>query len=238
MRFLRASQVHTFRYEFRDDGEIVVPDVASVSWTLFDNDGTSAPANTNQLVTTDGTTNSVQLVTQQGDNIISTTVEKRTVIIRWSLNGASREDRFHYWLTNLIDITVTENDVRAILGVQSRELPDASIDLVSSYFDVDADMNASLAAVLIIGTSRAIKANKAIALRAAIDCLPGLRLSVAQKEASDTISYARYSEMDWAALRTELANQYAEALLDADDTDIPDLALLTLATPTDPITGT
>lgn len=236
MRFKLANKSHSFVYEFFQDGEYIVPDIGSVTWTLYGNDGSIGSQN-NTALTTDASTNKVTLATSQGDNVISGAVEKRTIVIDYDINGQGYSDQIHYWITSLLNITVTEADVRAVLGVEPKELPDDAINIVEAYHDTSADLVNDITTILAAGDRSALKANRAITLKAALTVLPSLRLKVAQKETSDTIGYSRYTDMDWIALRDDLSAQYADALLQSDDQQVPDLALFVVSTPPDPVTG-
>jgi len=223
-------------FEFIVDNELVVPEVDSVFYTLRDNDGSVLASN--KLVETFADTTKAIITITASHNSIDTDIEKRTVILSYIVNNIPYSSVIHYKLTTYLNHTVTHKDVRAVLGVEPRELPDHSIDIISSYFDVKNDLTAVLATVLTAGDRTSLLANKAITYKAAMNALFALQSGMLSEEASDNISYKKLLDrFDFHHFAGYLNNTYRDLIRQIDSVGDTNITFVSIATPTDPITG-
>lgn len=223
----------SFPVDFLVDGVHVVPTSATV--TVRDETGATiaglvdAPldvSSTHTLVSVPGTDNAVPL----GSDYVN-----RYLQVTFLHEGRTHQRHFVYRVRPFIPIAVTPDDVRAELGLDSREMPDDVIDLYGAYLDLKADYDMETA--LITGTQAALAANRAIAVKAALEMIDSLVFRVAIKMRSEDSALERMTSFDPDKIRIRLGQKLGR-LLDVIAGDTTEgSAVLILATPTDAITG-
>lgn len=159
------------------------------------------------------------------------------VNIRFVANGQLHERRHHLYLVPFIPLTVTEETVRQVLGLPVTDLSDREIRIYPAYFRLLADAPA-IEAALASGMNAALRANRAIAIEAALELVPSLALRVAQKMKSEDQEFSRFNNIDWNALTMSLEGELADLLDHINNVaEVPTVSHFSWANPTDPITG-
>lgn len=240
LRFIKDDEA-IIPVDFIQDGDFVVPDIGSVTYSVRDNLGNLVAGHTNIPVVTDETTTriSIHLPASVNGMDAAKDVENRAVIIRYTVSGYPFQVLVKYRLTKWLNLLVTEEDVRAQLGVTVFELPDDHVDIVNAYLEVKSDLSGSknLDQILVEGTRRTYRANRAVVYRAALEALPSLQLRVLLKEQSDTVSMQRLGDIDLERLRRETARLYSATLAAIRGESEGILSLLLSPLPLDPVTG-
>ena len=134
--------------------------------------------------------------------------EDRFVIVSFIYKAGQVRLKKAYRLINEPNFTTTVNDVRNIYGINEGELPDEDLDMTEIYLTMLAANGESFAEALKSNTRANFRANRAIALQAALNIFTSLRLRVAESEKSGTNTFLRnLRNIDWEALRAELENE-------------------------------
>lgn len=219
-------------------GDTVVPDAGSVSYSVRDNAG-ALMVGLSAVAVADPYSTQTTITVPAASNAITGQIEKRAVIVRFTKDSIPHEIVEIYKLTAWLNLDVAPSAVRASLGLNEGELPDAEIDLPAAYFaiinepEIDpVDFDAALAA----GNASQIAANEAVVCRAALRVLPTLQTRMAAQERSGTSSFAR-QPVDYPRLRADLIARYSQALADALGIDSEAPTMIVFSTQTDPFTG-
>jgi hypothetical protein len=163
------------------------------------------------------------------------------VRVDFTAGGAPQAAEFAYGVSNFVPTTATPAAVRAEIGAQFEEVPDADIDVITAYFDL-IDAGAANDAALAAGGAAPRAGNRAVVLQAAVSLLPSLQTRLLQQEASNNASYAR-PKLDFDALRSDLLAGLQKELLNVSAAlagtafVLPDTSHFLVTSPTDPVTG-
>jgi hypothetical protein len=229
---MRAGTALTQLIEFSEG----FPD-GDISWGLLDASGNPLA---NGAVTPEADSASAVIMVPALDNDI---VEAGALFayreLSWSytVGGLMQNGRRRYRLEAFLPLGVSEDGVRRKLGVESHELEDEKIDLVTAYSSFRETVTA--AKLDAVTNQTALAACDGIEALAALNLLPTLQISLAAKESSGTNQFQR-TKIDWDRLRahleTILANGYA-AVNPLSDTSSQMPSLLTVVVRPDPIVG-
>lgn len=237
MKTYLAGEDITLQIPLRMNGEPVVPDAGSVKLTLRDNAGQVL---VNKEAVTMGTASTEASVLIDADhNALGTgRFSNRSVLVTFTKSGRPQEVRLSYRLTAWLNTTITADDVRGFIGIDSGELPDREIDIIAAYLDVENDVTETVLSAALGGAdAKQIAANRLILARAVLDQIPGLQMRVSQNESNGVFS-AQRPKLDLVQLELR-----AQALY-ADNSDLvagrlavtQDLFIAPAVSP-DPITG-
>lgn len=231
MKTYTAGLDITLAVPFTRGGEPFVPDSDSVVWALRDTSGAVVLSAQPMYDVSDTV---AQLIVPAVRNSVSVVreFEKRFVTVTGTESGSPFEINLTYRLVPWINTTVTPEEVRTFIGVDSEALPDDAIDIVHAYLTAQTTV---LDAALSSGTSVELKANKVILGQTVLDVLPSLRLRMVKSADDGNIKFERFA-IDWAAL--EAAATALVIGLDVVDTSATAFPLFILGTPSpDPVTG-
>lgn len=213
MRSFLAGQAVTLDVLFEQGVDTVIPDVASVTYTLYDNNGAQVSGAVDVAVTTDGTSTSVPITIASGKNGKTGLFEHRTLVVKYKLNGGDRQQQLQYRLTDFVPMTATADGARSLIGAARNELPDQDLDFYQAYIEVCAEISsASVNAALISAGQANFSANRAIVCRALLDLLPSLQFRLVQSSKSNTAQISRFTKVDFVALTDFLTTLYNDAL--------------------------
>lgn len=223
--------------------EPAIPDIGSVTYTVFSAGGLPLAGLENVSFTTNAASFGGTITIPAAENGIAPgkTFDRRSVLIRWTEDGADDWMRIGYRLIPNTPYSVTPATVRSFLGVNKNELPDEEIDLFGAYIYVQEAVSdpTILTAALSSGDRTELVANDVIAMRCAIDIIPSLQNRVAQSEKNGVMGFDRIKIKDFSQL---LADAYARyhnglSLVDTNASTAADVTLLITTTDTDPITA-
>lgn len=244
MQDFLSGEAVSIRFTYGSGHEPVIPDVGSVTYTLLSAAGTPVAGVENIPITTDSATFSSRIDVPSLYNVIpmTKTFDRRSIIIRFAVNGVTDWQRINYRLIPSLPYTVTAATVRAFLGVNKTELPDEDIDLFSAYVYVQEAVSdpSLLTAALSSGDKLELLANDVIAMRAAIDIIPSLQNRVTQAEKNGVMGFDRIKIKDFSALLADAYSRYyagLELVGMVDETAGIPVTLLITTTDTDPVTA-
>lgn len=223
------------------DGEPFLADTGSVSWSLRLHDGTLDPARTNVAFTNLSDTTLLILVPAVANALaVGRLFEKRTVVVRGLHGGQPFVATTQYRLAPWLNHSVTNDLVRAFIGTDAGELPDADIDLVAAYYDLATLVGVdTLATALSSGTELEIRANDAIKGIAVLRALPGVRQRMLKRAEDGTLKSERFA-IDFDKLAADAAALVTRAGLEVggiDDTAVAPVIFILAGPTTDPVTG-
>lgn len=228
-----AGENVTLNFDFKVDGEFVVP--TSASYALRNHLGVQV----GNLVTLTDLTTSASIQILAANNTIATGAlyENRYVLVMFSHNGRTHTLVQPYKIAAFVPIASTPADVRRLTGLTENELPDAEIDIMSAYFQLFDSFGTDFSSHLTATTFKNRQANEAIALQAAIDVASSFPLRVPVSARSEDSQFARIAGLDFAAMELELRRKLQQALTAVISVEETTVEVFSVATPTDPVTG-
>lgn len=235
-----AGQDLTLYVLFVDGTETVVPDVGTVTYDLYDNGGSSIASAVSVPATS--TQFDIPLDASLNGKDADKDFELRTLVLHYKVSGKPVEQVFTYRLVDFVSLSVNADSCRALLGLSRDELSDNDLDLMAAYWAVRDDISdASMTAALAAGNMDTVNVNRMIAVQALLDILGSIELRTKQSDKSNTTQVARFSKVDFVALRQWLVDLYSNTrtTLLGTDSSLIGAGLMIVATKptTDPITG-
>lgn len=223
--------------EFKKDGEFMPPDIGSIKLTIRDYTGVPL-AGFNHAVQADVLGTSVLLNVPQSANLVNEGVENRFVRVNFRVGGIPCIWSDAYKLTAFLPISVLPSDVRNLLGARDKEIKDDEVDLYEAYFTL-LRSNSGINIALVQTDDRAMFANRAIALQAALMLLPSMPVRIMKEDALNNASQVR-ATIDWEKIKAALLAELAVAIggfLPELSTGFTLNALFIKSNPTDPVTN-
>lgn len=238
MIYATAGEASTFLVPFLVDGEFVTPDDGSVTYTVRGNDGAALSGLSAVAVSVSTTEVPITVSALANAKDAGKDFENRFIIVDFEADGYPHQAKLVYTLVDWMIFTTSGDDVRALIGASSSELPDQDIDLVSAYFKVRSTLGSSvLTEALSAGNATTRSANRAIACTAALEALPSLQLRVPQSDGDGMVKFTRFSGVDWRQLTGEISAKLATALSEITGVSESTPVFGVVATSTDVITG-
>jgi hypothetical protein len=228
-----ADEDVAFQIDYVVDGEYVIPTAA---WaTVRDNSG--AVITGLDTVVLDVTSTSTIITIPAADNAVPSGAEfsSRYVVVVFNYGGAQYRREMSYRLRPFTTITVGPEDVRRELGLDISELPDRDIDVYAAYLALNVEY--PLEAALLAGDVTTIAANRAIAVKAAIEITWSLPFRAAVKIKAEDAGFDRMSEFSPFDIRLQLAHRLGSLLDVMEGTTTEGSPSMVVSTPTDVITG-
>lgn len=238
MKHFLADKDVTLLVPFRVNQEPVVPDTNSVTFTLRGHNGSIIVGYDAYAIATGPTDTQVQIILPALVNAITERLERRSVMVDFTVSGASFNRVELYQLSSFLNHSATPSGVRALIGCNSGELSDEEIDLISAYFQLEDSVTQTTLEAAAAGSwkkSRAV--DEAIMAIAALEVIPSLQLRVAASEGALSQSYARLKNIDFRMLHDVLSRKLEQALTTVSGRTETTPLIFSLTAPTDPITG-
>lgn len=240
--FLTGTNI-TLMVMLSEDGNPLVPDSGSLTYTVRDHDGLAFSDLTDVPVDTGPATFQVPIVIPAFNNAVGIDAgrrfEKRTVTLSFLVNGVGKQQHVAYRLIAFLNHIVTPGQIRGFIGVQQHELPDEEIDLMVAFLKVEKVVGLTeLATALASGTTIELSANDMIRMQAVLDVLPSLKQRVAQSETNGLKGFSRPVIRDFSEVEQKARDRYSDALTDTTGRTTDSAhSLAVLTQDTDPITG-
>ena len=236
MDFLPDTDV-SVRVMFEGLGQPKVPDTGTVSWTLRGDAGDIVLVD--QPLSPGPASSSVIVTVPAVQNAIVARYEKRTLITKFSSGGIPYTVSMRYRLVPFLNLEIGPENVRKFVGVNPRELPDDEIDLTRAYFDIEASVTQPVLELMLAGTPAERKsANNAILATVVIECIPSLKLRVAQSETDGPLGFPTLPRNPGLRPAAQGCRRSVSAALDTlIGRDSAAQTLITVSTPIDVITG-
>lgn len=231
-----ADEDITLRIPLRVNGEPVVPDAGSVTFTVRDNTGQVVVDKEPVVMATASSEATVTILAAH--NALTGRFGQRVVVVNFAKSGRPLSMRESYRLTAWLNTSVVEDDVRNFIGVDRGELPDSAVDIADAYLDVEQAVGAApLEAALASGDRLQTLANRMILARSVLNVLPGLPMRLSQSESNGVFSATR-AKIDFDKLADAAEAMYAEGLAElVFELDVNQDLLIAPALAPDPITG-
>lgn len=237
-----SSTPVTLWVDFEAPQGLVIPDVGSTRYSLYD--GAGVPLAVDQALTPEAEATGVAISISAIHQVIAPerSFERRQVVVTWVAGGQSYQKRLGYRITELPAHSVTPADVRAYLGINEDELRDDEVDLFAAGLALEDLIGKDLLhQAFSSGTLLEIRATRAVVLTAAQLLFPSLRYRIAQSKTDGTLKFERLKDADaFAGLvdatASELTGIAGELGYVPPDTGAPPIILFGTRT-TDPITG-
>jgi hypothetical protein len=211
--------------------------IGDVTYTLIGNAGETLLDSSFTPET--GALSHLLVIPGEQNNCAQPLLENRTLVFTYVTATGVVSDRVDYRVVKPIPFGASPEGVRAKLGVESHEVSDDEVDLVTAYAQLltfgdpsDYETTGDRNTLIIIHAIEAI---------AALVILYTLQVKIAQREAGGTDQFQRYGKPDWLAIENDLHLHVARAraLLDPEyDALGANYQAFTKVTPTpDVITG-
>lgn len=228
-----AGENVTLNFDFKVDGEFVVP--TSASYSLRNHLGLAVGGAVNLT----GLTTSVSIQIPASDNTLGANAlyENRYVLVTFVHNGRNHTLVQPYKITAFVPIAATPADVRRLTGLTENELPDAEIDILSAYFQLFDSYGTDFSSHLTATTFKNRQANEAIALQAAIDVASSFPLRVPVSARSEDSQFSRVASLNFAAMELEFRRKLQQALTAVISVEETTVDVFSVSSPTDPVTG-
>lgn len=238
-----SSTPVTLWVDFEAPQGLVIPDVGSVSYSLYDGQG--VPLVVDQALTPEADATGVSIKVPAISNVIAPdrSFERRTALVNWTANGRGYSAREGYRVIELPNYGVVPEDVRTYLALNEDELRDNEIDLFNAYLTLAGAVGKDLLDdALGAGTLIEVRASRAVMLTAATALFPSLRFRIAQAKTDGTLKFERLKDATaFDGLVTATADelrQFAQDLTGDTTANATLPVLLALTTISiDPVTG-
>lgn len=242
MQEFLSDTVVTVTFRYGNSQQPDIPDVGSVSYTVYGHSGLPITGLIDVPVTTNNTTFESQITIPASFNSIDLLkqFERRTIRINYEKNNVPYSVVVQYRLLPVVLYTATPEAVRSFIGINPNELPDRDVDMYAAYLMTVADAGQlELDEALTSGTINELYANEAITMQAVLALIPSLQARVAQSEKNGPMGFDRPKIVDFAALQAAALQRYANAIgivlgVDASATDF---TLIVRTEDADPYTG-
>lgn len=213
----------------------------AVLYSVLGNDGLPMAGYDDVSVTPDADALSLVVIVPGTANTVSTPYfESRTLTWSYTTANGLVFDQISYRVEKPVPFPATADGVRAKLGVQPKELPNANIDLQLAYAGFSAAFETgALDAYEGTGDYSNMLITNAIEAKAALMALPTLQLAAAKSENSGTNEYVRFSDIDWAMLEASLndhINRATDLVVPPED-ELAGITIFFAVSRPDPLTG-
>lgn len=235
-----AGQDFKIFIRFLEEDQYVVPDENSVTVSVKDNAQTELwPSADNPIAGLSAGATTFPLIIPAALNQKTKDFEYRTVLVSFTSGGVPHQFLEHYILTDGFRLPLNPSDVRAVWGLDPKDVPDDKINLRAAMARVSEDLNdLDIESLLQAGDARSENLIEAIKIKAAWNLGATIEALLFQSEEADNTSYRRFNGVDYQKVLNRLEEQYADllnVLLGNDSTSTADLSQM--FTDTDPITG-
>ena len=207
-----AGTAASLRIDFLDPLGLLVVDATSASYQLMATDG-SLLAGPVPLITAP-TDTGVTVAIGAGSNTITAPrlFEKRTVVVSMTSGGKSHTFVKQYRVIPFLNLGCTEDDVRAVIGVNADELANDEIDLTAAYFILLKDVTpAQMSAALSCGTAVELMANQAVVGQAVLEIFSGVPNKTPLSIKEGQMSFVR-SAPKWGPVIQQARDQRARGI--------------------------
>lgn len=230
-----AGEDVNFQIEYLVDGEYVIP--TSATATVRNDGGTPIAGLENVSLAV--TTTAAVLTIPAAENTVAggSNFETRYISLSFVSDGKTYTRTLHYKLAPFLPITVTPDDVRRELGLETSEAPDSDINIMSAYILLRVEYGVNIENALTGGTSKTLAVNQAIAVKAALELVGGLQFRAAVKIKAEDSAVERMAKFDVDGIRIRLGQRLSKFLNVINDQVETGNPTLVLSNPTDAITG-
>lgn len=214
--YIISNEDSSIAINFVCNGEFIVPDDSLYSYKIIKNSGEVVVSEEGLLVPEEHK-DWVSISLKAEDNILpeGELFEDRYVVVLYQYKGTTIRSKTPYRLIDEPYFTASVADVRNIFGINEGELSDDELDMTEVYLDMTGKLNEEFTEALKSGGRANFRANRALALQAALNIFTSLRLRIAESEKSGTNTFLRnLKNIDWEGLKSDLEDELAGILED------------------------
>jgi hypothetical protein len=238
MQYVKTGTDNTFAVDFIVNDEMVVPDNGTVTLTVSEMDGSALSGYDGAALSPGSNETYISFEISAAANAKANDFELREVVVYFEYDSKPHKITFNYQIVDRTNIPVSPDQVRILLGISSDELSDEYLDLVKAYTDVEEEYDGSDLNVILEGGTSSIKfVLEAIKYKAAINVVPSIELIAVQSQQADNVSFRRFEEVDFAALKAKLNGEYNKNLKAITGDNNVDPVFTTTGVGTDAVTG-
>lgn len=227
-----ADQDVSVGIDYEVDGDFVVP--SSATYYVREADGTVLDTGAMPSL---ATSEAVSVLAANNALGVGNDYEQRFITVLFVYNNQTYQISKSYSIFAFTPLTSTPDHVRRELGLDRSELPDSEIGIPDAYFYLSSVHGATFTAAFTAGGSRAMSANKAVTLQAALDLAVSLPLRSFAMMRNEDAQLQRFNGMDFTELANQLRTKLANELEVAKETSEVTITIFDLSTPTDVITN-
>ena len=213
-KYITTNKDYSYKVDFIVDGEYISPSSANI--TLTKNDSTVVGGINQTALTIAANATSATYLISASNNVKTLDTEIRYITINFVYNAKPYTIKDFYQVVAALDIPVSTRDVKNIIGLSDKELPDEMIDIYIAFNDVTADTESAgvdTTSILTTGSSLLPTLQEAVKFKAAINSLLGIETLVLQSEQADNAIYKRFSTIDFNEILNRLNNKYNSTIL-------------------------
>ena len=225
MNYTFENEDFVYAFDFKVNGNFVVPDdnaytyrVRNIDGTILTSgEGTTVPEIDNEE---EDTKDSEELHPDSSSFVIPAEYntkeegklfEGRIIEVSFFYKGKPYTLRDSYRITGFYYFTASTKDVRDYYGLNEGELPDADIDLTEVYLQLVQKHGQTFVDCLNTAGLGNIRANRLIVLKGVVQVFSSVRLRVNQEENDGSSKFIRYlNKIDWDALLDSALSEIEE----------------------------
>jgi hypothetical protein len=240
-KYITTNKDYSYKIDFIVDGEYISPSSANITLTKNDSSVVGGINQTALTIATDAT--SATYLISASNNIKTLDTEIRYITVNFTHNAKPYTIKDFYQVVAALEIPVSTADVKNIIGLSDKELPDEMIDIYAAFNDVTSETDSAgvdTTTILTTGSSLLPALQEAVKFKAAINSLLGIETLILQSEQADNTIYKRFSTIDFNEILARLNNKYNAAILKLSGVGAGEAAtstLLIISTGTDRITN-
>ena len=221
--------------EFLVDDQLAIPDEAVI--TIRDWEGNVIPPYNEAPLSVDSTT--ATFVFPGIENLVdpSRLFETRYFSVKYRVLDIWYDQHGSFSTTRFVPITVTRAQIRAELGLMYHEMPDEEIEVMPSYVALVEEYGVNFDDALRSRDRRALAANRAICLLAALSKISVLEMKAHIFIKSEDHQMRRRDDFNTYEMRLQLGRSLGYELEIALNQNAIRVPSLSLSNPTDAITG-
>jgi hypothetical protein len=230
-----AGEDVNFQIEFLVDGEYVIP--TSATGTVHNDSGQQIASLKNVPLAV--TTTTAILTIPAAENTVEgeANFENRYISLSFVSDGKTYTRTLYYQLAPFLPLTVTPDDARRELGLETSEAPDSDIDIRGAYILLREEYGVNIENALTGGTGKTLAVNQAVAVKAALELVGGLQFRAAVKMKAEDSAIERMAKFDVDIIRIRLGQRLSKFLSVVNGETEAGNSTLILSNPTDAITG-
>jgi hypothetical protein len=225
MKYTFENEDFVYAFDFKVDGNFVVPDdnayvykVRNIDGTILTSgEGTTVPEVDDEEEKIEGDeelhpdSSSFVIPAEYNTRGEGKLFEGRIIEISFFYKGKPYTLRDSYRVTGFYYFTASTKDVRDYYGLNEGELPDADIDLTEVYLQLVQKHGQTFIDCLNTAGLGNIRANRLIVLKGVVQVFSSVRLRVNQEENDGSSKFIRYlNKIDWDALLDSALSEIEE----------------------------
>lgn len=232
------AQAYTVSLPFFINGEYVEPDNFQATYTIYNNSGAPIAGYVNITSGVSGSYLSVNIPANVNTIANGLDFERRTVLMQFNHNGQNHKVIKNYMITEFYPLSVTAENVISYMGIKEGEIYPADLEITQAIFDIKKIMGSEIFNTFMVsGDHNNILLNDAIKYQTAHRAMANIELKILQKAGSESVSFARFQQIDFKAIAARVHSDLASAISQISGGSGAAFDTITLSNPLDIFTG-